>query len=114
MIMADGLNPSQSCLLTAPILTFNGGRLNFTIQNGASYIIVGANGAGKTRLGVLLESQIPADAVQRIAAQKSLSLRDDLSIISFERAGRLLRIGSEGNFNEIQVRWGNKPSHSVC
>lgn len=90
--------------------TFGGQRKKLVIEAGTSTIIVGANGSGKTRLGVLLESQI--QSVQRIAAQKSLTLRDDLSIISLERADRYLRFGGPDAIpaHKIPSRWGNKPA----
>jgi len=91
---------------------FNGQKNKLSIGAGTSIIIVGANGSGKTRLGVFLEGQIPHQSVQRIAAQKSLTLRDDLSIISLERADRFLRFGTpEGSFaHKASSRWGNKPA----
>jgi energy-coupling factor transporter ATP-binding protein EcfA2 len=91
---------------------FGGGTRALSIAGGTSTIIVGANGSGKTRLGVLLENQIPPRFVQRIAAQKSLTLRDDLSLVSFERASNSLRFGGldwqEGQ--KLPGRWGNKPA----
>jgi hypothetical protein len=76
-------------------------------------IIVGANGSGKTRLGVLLEGQIPIKSVQRIAAQKSLALNDNLPVISLERAEKILRFGLDHVTPEhykINSRWGGKPA----
>jgi len=91
---------------------FGGQIKQLTIGAGTSVIVVGANGSGKTRLGVLLESQIPPQFVQRIAAQKSLTLRDDLSIISLERADRFLRFGTPDgtHVHKAGGRWGNKPA----
>jgi energy-coupling factor transporter ATP-binding protein EcfA2 len=94
------------------IPVYGGQKLKLIIGGGTSLIIVGANGSGKTRLGVLLENQIPHQSVQRIAAQKSLTLRDDLSIISWEWADRSLRFGTpEATYgHKMQIRWGNKPA----
>lgn len=47
-------------------------------------IIIGANGAGKTRLGAWIESQ--AREAHRISAQKSLSMPDASSPTSLEKA----------------------------
>jgi len=91
---------------------FGGQKKRLNIGAGTSIVIVGANGSGKTRLGVFLESQIPPQSVQRIAAQKSLTLRDDLSLISLERAETSLRFGNP-DINITQktgFRWGNKPA----
>jgi hypothetical protein len=91
---------------------YGGQKLKLTIGAGTSTIVVGANGSGKTRLGVLLENQIAPQSVQRIAAQKSLTLRDDLSMISLERADRSLRFGApDGSHgHKMPSRWGNKPA----
>jgi hypothetical protein len=90
----------------------HGDRLSLELRSGETTIIVGSNGSGKTRLGVFIESQIPAKLVHRIAAQKSLSLNDNINLISLERASSLLRFGhAEGNeaFKAGQ-RWGNRPA----
>lgn len=47
------------------------GSLNLQIEYGLSTVIIGANGSGKTRLGVHIEDSLAGkDIVQRIAAQK--------------------------------------------
>jgi len=91
---------------------FGGGSRALNIAAGTSTIIVGANGSGKTRLGVLLENQIPPLFVQRIAAQKSLTLRDDISLISFERANNFLRFGGPDfqGAHKSHGRWASKPA----
>jgi energy-coupling factor transporter ATP-binding protein EcfA2 len=90
----------------------SGDPLKLKALAGRSIIIVGANGSGKTRLGVHIEAKIPANAVQRIAAHKSLAMRDDLNLVSLERATNLLRFGyAEGTEVYKQGhRWGSKPA----
>src|SRR5882757_2605249 len=92
--------------------TFNipclgGSKFQMTVETGHSIIIIGANGSGKTRLGVYLEENIqPLTAVQRIPAQKSLSMNADLTIISLERAEKSLRFGRPDG--EVHGRSGNR------
>ena len=89
-----------------------GDRLSVELRGGETTIIVGANGSGKTRLGVFIESQIPAKLVHRIAAQKSLSLSDSINLIPLEQAFSRLRFGHiDGNETwKASQRWGNKPA----
>jgi energy-coupling factor transporter ATP-binding protein EcfA2 len=85
--------------------------LKLILASGDSMVIVGANGSGKTRLGVLLENQIPINKVQRIAAHKSLRINDQLNLIALERADKLLRFGHEqGETIKQAGRWGNNPA----
>ncbi len=89
----------------------SGDPLKLAFETGRSIIIIGANGSGKTRLGVHIERQIPAQSVQRIAAQKSLAIRDDINIISFDKATNLLRFGYQDGspIHKEGHRWGSKP-----
>jgi putative AbiEii toxin of type IV toxin-antitoxin system/uncharacterized protein DUF4435 len=83
------------------------------LETGRSIVIIGANGSGKTRLGVLIEDAFPPEVSQRIAAQKSLALNDKVSVISLERAQSALRTGyAEGGRQAHRVghRWNNKPA----
>jgi len=89
-----------------------GGGALLSFEPGQSLIFVGANGSGKTRLGVYIEKMLPARAVQRVAAQKSLDLSDEISLVSLERADNTLRFGrSDGNpAMKDTIRWGSKPA----
>lgn len=85
----------------------------FSIEPGSSTILVGANGAGKTRLAVYLEEKYEEDA-HRISAQRSLSLNPSVAKISEESALTSLRYGTN-NPNAIvnhraSRRWNNKPA----
>ena len=93
------------------------------LECGQSVIIVGANGAGKTRLGAWIEMQIeqrhgnqPLTPVQRIAAQKSLKMPEYSRPVSQEIADAMLRIGvhdsqfshykiSPGSYSKMENRW---------
>jgi hypothetical protein len=90
----------------------SGTPLKLTLEKGQSVVIVGANGSGKTRLGVYIENKFIGVGVQRIAAQKTLSIRDDITIVSSERATKHLRYGHPDGTEQTRAthRWGNKPA----
>lgn len=86
--------------------------LELTLQGGDSIVLIGANGSGKTRLGVYFEDQLSRKPVQRIAAQKSLKLNDSISLPSLERAKTALSFGYPGGHHEHKRgnRWGENPA----
>jgi AAA domain, putative AbiEii toxin, Type IV TA system len=90
----------------------DGQHFSLTVELGRSIVVVGANGSGKTRLGVQVEANIPAKSVHRIAAQKSLTLNNAVQLTSLERADNALRFGvadgAEGH--KSGSRWGNRPA----
>jgi ATPase subunit of ABC transporter with duplicated ATPase domains len=91
----------------------NGSTFELTLEPGHSVVFIGANGSGKTRLGVYLEETIqPPTAVQRIAAQKSLNINMKIPIIALEQAESALRYGNtDGLFGQRSGhRWGNRPA----
>lgn len=97
-----------SCTVPQP----DGGIQNIAVATGCSIIIIGANGSGKTRLGVHLENAITAKSVHRLSAQKSLALNDNLSVISLEHANNMLWYGTPdgSDVNKPGSRWGGKPA----
>jgi hypothetical protein len=83
------------------------------IESGRSIIFLGANGSGKTRLGVYIEKKLSSHKVRRIPAHKSLLMRDSVSGISYEDAYNLLQYGKTkiGNQGEtLYSRWGDEPA----
>jgi ABC-type lipoprotein export system ATPase subunit len=67
-------NKQQTIQLAVPTPT---GTLNLEFEFGSSIVIVGANGSGKTRLGVYIEESLAArDIVHRIATQKTLAMEE--------------------------------------
>lgn len=81
--------------------------VKLSFEAGKSTIIVGANGSGKTRLGIHLENSF--HNVVRISAQRSLSINDNLSAIGLDRALNGLKYGYADNQNKIGNRWqGNQ------
>jgi energy-coupling factor transporter ATP-binding protein EcfA2 len=95
-----------------PIRKPDGQDVTLTVEAGRSIVIVGANGSGKTRLGVHVEATIPAKSVHRIAAQKSLTLNNAVQLMSLERAETMLRFGvADGaEAHKSGSRWGNRPA----
>ncbi|PXA88911.1 ABC transporter ATP-binding protein [Nostoc sp. 3335mG] len=92
--------------------TFDG-TVAVEVSAGTSIVFVGANGAGKTRLGVLLDTHLSQSHVEvhRIAAHRSLILNPAVVPPSFEVATNRLFYGSEkgGHQNKHVYRYGQKP-----
>lgn len=87
------------------------------VETRQSLLLIGANGAGKTRLGAWIESESPQnEKVHRISAQKSLSMPDNTTPKSIDMAKNELLYG-HANAKDGQTwaykkgnRWGQKPS----
>ena len=89
------------------------------ITSNQSILLIGANGAGKTRLGSWIEITSPqSKLVHRLSAQKSLSMPDTITPVSIERAEKDLLFGSadaqSGNEQGWKVghKWQSKPAIS--
>lgn len=92
-------------------------KINFPVSS--SVVITGANGSGKTRLGVWMEFEGGQNKiVRRISAQKSLTMPDFSNTSSMDEAEADLEFGTN-NVKEAKKnpthykthsRWGNKPS----
>ena len=67
-----------------------------------SVIIVGANGSGKSKLGAWIE-QLDFDNVHRIAAQRNLNFKEDISLKNYSQAENIVFYGTEN-----QAYWHNK------
>ena len=85
---------------------------NESVQTDQSILLVGANGAGKTRLGTWIEITSPQkQLVHRISAQKSLSLPDSTTPQSIEQAEKDLLFGNpQWNHQHKVNKWQNKPA----
>lgn len=64
----------------------------FSVEPGSSVVFVGANGGGKSRLAVQIESALDLNA-HRISAHRALSLNPDVPKISERAALSGLRTG---------------------
>ena len=93
-----------------------------TFEYGKPVVILGANGAGKTRFGVKIEElndnmvfsgTITSDKqnIHRISAQKSLSIHDRISILDNESAVKDLFYGTTGSYaSKRDHRFGSNPA----
>ena len=80
--------------------------------SGSSIVFIGANGAGKTRLGVFIDKSLTSKNIEvhRIAAQRSLVLNPNVVPPSREVAEHKLRFGSDLKYRNKDVsRWGQNP-----
>jgi ABC-type lipoprotein export system ATPase subunit len=81
------------------------------VQTGGSIVIAGANGSGKTRLGAFLDQQESLPG-HRIAAHKSLTINDNVTLFAYEKAASLLFYGAEQgqHGHKIGNRWAGRPA----
>ncbi len=85
------------------------------LQHPSRVVVIGANGSGKTRLGIWLDDNNRATIpVHRISAQKALTLPDFAQVLNLEQAEKALYFGrpdEHGNVNRKNAdRWGNNPA----
>lgn len=78
-------------------------------------VLIGSNGAGKSRLGVWIEEQIQNQTtVHRIGAQKALTIPDFAQLMNLEQAEKNLLFGRSDEHASIarknDDRWGGKPA----
>jgi len=85
----------------------------FSIDEGTTLYFIGANGAGKTRLTVHIESQL-GDQAHRISAHRALALNPTVAKISEEAARRGLKYGYQKPNSALShrdaYRWGQNAS----
>jgi hypothetical protein len=83
----------------------------------SSFLLIGANGSGKTRLGTWIEMEsTQKDKVHRISAQKSLAMPDNTTPTSIKKAQSNLLYGNadipegQGVNYKTGHKWSNKPA----
>ncbi|PSL33268.1 DUF4435 domain-containing protein [Chitinophaga ginsengisoli] len=86
-----------------------------TKQTDNNMVIVGANGAGKTRFGVWIEQKLQEQiTVHRISAQKALNIPDYATIKPLEQAEKELLYGDTSetgiSWTKTNRRWGGNPT----
>ena len=86
-----------------------------TIQTQNNIVLIGANGSGKTRLGVRIEDLTQNQiTVHRISAHKALNIPDYAQIKNLEQAEKELLFGRSdkhaNNSQKVNSRWGQKPA----
>ena len=87
--------------------------ISIEMETGTSVVFIGANGSGKTRLGVKIEEQLSRHMdVHRIGAHRSLTMNTKVTPPSYEIAKNRLFFGhDEANTQQRwQRRWGRKPA----
>lgn len=92
------------------------GSLPFEIKNGSTIVLLGANGSGKTRLGVYIENIVSSKRdVHRVAAHRSLTLNPNVQPPSLDAALKKLKFGYElGDHNHKHGnRWQGKPETAL-
>lgn len=86
-----------------------------TIDNVHTMVVIGANGAGKSRLGHWIEySQNPDQFVHRLSAQRIVQMDSEVWPMSYEEAEDGLLYGSSSNKRKKKKdpkhgRWGDEP-----
>ncbi|BAR53165.1 hypothetical protein TFKS16_3009 [Tannerella forsythia KS16] len=78
------------------------------ILSNQSFVIIGANGSGKSRLGKHIEDNTPEGNSYRISAQRALTIPDFVPLKSFEEASGLLLYGTTNQFYLNKKNKGNK------
>lgn len=93
----------------------NGEPVNIDGKN--SIVLIGANGSGKTRMGVWIDQNNSDLSIHRISAQKSLTMPVKISPSDFDSANELFLYGTSNenkewlkNTGKNNSRWGRNPS----
>jgi ATPase subunit of ABC transporter with duplicated ATPase domains len=91
-----------------------------SVETSGSIVIVGANGAGKTRLSIRMLELNPEKEHCRIAAQKKLEIQDNLHFYDLEKSTNRLYYGfdhisaTKPSYDQIQAnKWRNKPATTM-
>ena len=81
----------------------------------ATVVLVGANGSGKSRLGVWIEeNKLKNRHVHRISAQRALKFADAITQKPIGAAENMLFWGNETHVtNKRSWRWGDSPTNHV-
>lgn len=83
------------------IVPING--VDTPVQSEHSFVIIGANGSGKSHLGAWIESRAPENTL-RISAQRALSIPDIVSIIGESAAFDMIHYGHATD-KRIGYKW---------
>lgn len=88
----------------------------YYIEDKQSIVLLGANGAGKTRMSVWIDENNPKLNIHRISAQKSLNMPEYVSPTELKKAEDKLWYGTTTDdrnwlktYGKKSSRWGNEP-----
>jgi hypothetical protein len=86
-----------------------------TLETENNLVLIGSNGAGKSRLGIWIEQQIQNQVtVHRISAQKALNIPDFAQLMNLEQAEKSLLCGRSdehaSNARKNSDRFGDAPA----
>ena len=91
------------------------GNINY-IENKKSIVLIGANGAGKTRMSIWIDDNNPDINIHRLSAQKSLNLHLMVSPTEIQLAEEEFLYGTSNDnkewlkqYGKKSSRWGNSP-----
>ena len=73
---------------------------------GQSVILVGGNGAGKSKLGAWIE-KVDTNITHRVAPQRNLCLSDNPNLMSYEDAEKFI-LNGQGNNRDGKWEWGKR------
>ena len=85
-------------------LVFKNNGVETKFQSTQNFVIVGANGSGKSHLGAAIENNNPSQ-VLRISAQRALNIPDSVNIGSYKDSWSYLMYGSTSDFRK-GYKWG--------
>lgn len=85
-------------------LRFDNNGVQTTFVSTRNFVIVGANGSGKSHLGAAIEYKNPSN-VLRISAQRALNIPDSVNIGNYEESWRFLMYGSTSDLRK-GFKWG--------
>ena len=88
----------------------DGSNTQVEIEHNGSAVIIGANGAGKSRLGAWIEKNMADDVVvHRLSAQRALDIPDFATVKSLEQSLNALIWGHEDpRYANKQHKWGHR------
>ena len=86
------------------------------IEDRQSIVLLGANGAGKTRMSVWIDENNPELNIHRISAQKSLNMPEYVRPTELKKAEDNFLYGTTNDdrdwlkrYGKKNSRWGNEP-----
>ncbi len=90
-----------------------GAKKDYTTESNA-VVIIGANGAGKSKLGAWIEQQC-FEKVHRISAQRDLNFNEDISLKNYAQAEELVFYGSQLDSFKAKKsqRWNHGKSYTT-